>query len=114
MVTLKEFRQALTEAIRLHFADAKLVVTERRGISLIYRAELSTGALISVYYNALTGKTSYALIFDGQRIAGYDNYRFWHYHPAETPAQHIPCTEPTPKDAIRELAQVHRSRIVTS
>jgi hypothetical protein len=113
-VTLQEFRQALTEAIRLHFADAKLVVTEKRGISLTCRVELSTGALISVYYNALTDKTSYALIFDSQRVAGYDNYRFWHVHPAETPAQHVPCAEPTPEDAIGELARVHRSRIVTS
>jgi len=113
-VKLKEFRQALTEAIRLHFADAELVVTEKRGISLTCRAELRTGAFISVYYNALTGKTSYALIFDGQRVAGYDNYRFWHVHPADTPSQHIPCAEPTPEDAIGELARVHTSHISSS
>jgi hypothetical protein len=113
-VTLKAFRQALTEAIRLYFADAGLVVTEKRGISLTCRVELSTDALVSVYYNALTGKTSYALIFDGQRVVGYDNYRFWHHHPAETPVQHIPCAEPTPKSAIEELARVYISRIVRS
>jgi hypothetical protein len=110
-VTLKAFRQALTEAIRLHFADAESAVTEKRGISLTCRADLRTGAFISVYYNALTGKTSYALIFDGQRVSGYDNYRFWHYHPAETPSQHVACAETTPKDALRELARVHESHI---
>jgi len=88
-VTLEEFGQALTEAIRLHFADSMLFVTKKRGISLTCRVELSTGALVSVYYHALTGKTSYALIFDGQRVAGYDNYRFWHHHSAEAPSQHI-------------------------
>jgi hypothetical protein len=113
-VTLQEFRQALTEAIRLHFADARPVVTEGRGISLTCRAELSTGAFVSIYHNALTGKTSYALILDGRRIVGYDNYRFWHHHPAETPTQHIPCPEPTPEEAIRELAQVHSVHILTS
>ena len=113
-MTLKEFRQALTEAIRLLFADAELVVTEKRGISLTCRAELRTGAFISVYYNALTGKTSYALIFDGQRVAGYDSYRFWHYHPADTPAQHVACAEPALEDAIGELARVHTSHISSS
>lgn len=113
-MTLKAFRQALTEAIRLHFADAGLVVAEERGICLTCRVELSTGALVSVYYNALTGKTSYALIFGGQRIVGYDNYRFWHHHPAEAPSQHIPCAEPTPEDAIQELARVHKSHIASS
>jgi len=113
-VTLKEFRQALTEAIRLHFADAGLVVTEKRGISLTCRAELRTGAFISVYYHALTGKTSYALVLDGKRVAGYDNYRFWHVHPAETPSQHVACAEPTPEHAIGELARVHTSHISSS
>ena len=113
-MTLTEFHRALTEAVRQHFADAELVVIEKRGISLTRRAELSTGALISVYYSALTGKTSYALVFEGQRVAGYDNYRFWHHHPAETPSLHVPCVEPTPGDAIEDLARVHRSCIMTS
>ena len=113
-MTLREFRQALTEAIRLHFADVELDVTERRGISLTCRAEMRTSAFISIYYNALTGKTSYALVFDGQRVAGYDNYRFWHYHPAEIPSQHVACAEPTPEDAIGQLARVHTSYIASS
>jgi hypothetical protein len=40
-----------------------------------------------VYFNALTGKTSYALIQKGRRIAGMDNYRYWHRHPAGAPDQ---------------------------
>lgn len=112
-MTLEQFRQALTEAIHLYFADVEIAVAESRGISLTCRAELNTGALVSVYYNALTSKTSYALIFDDQRIVGYDNYRFWHHHPAEAPDRHIPCEEPTPEAVIREFAQVHTSRIMT-
>jgi len=52
----------------------------------------------------LTGKTSYALIQRGQRVAGYDNYKFWHYHPLGEMARHVTCTEPTPGEAIAELA----------
>ena len=52
----------------------------------------------------LTGKTSYALIHHGQRVAGYDNYKFWHYHPLGEMDRHVPCTEPTPGEAIAKLA----------
>ena len=59
---------------------------------------------IVVYFNALTQKTSYALIHGGQRITGYDNYKFWHYHPLGAVDQHIPCAEPTPEEVIVEFA----------
>ena len=42
---------------------------------------IDADTFVTVYFNALTGKTSYALIHHSQRVAGYDNYRFWHHHP---------------------------------
>jgi hypothetical protein len=57
--------------------------------------------LIDVYHSAATGKTSYALVRKGKRILGYDNFRGWHYHPAENPDEHIPCQEPTPMGVAR-------------
>ena len=59
----------------------------------------------AVYFNALTGKTSYALVRQGQRVAGYDNYRFWHYHPPGEVDIHQPCDEPTPEEAIVSLIE---------
>jgi hypothetical protein len=67
---------------------------------------LDVDTSVAVYFNALTGKTSYALIHHGQRVAGYDNYKFWHYHPMGAVNQHVPCAEPTPEDAIAQLAVV--------
>ena len=78
-MALKEFRRALT---------------------------IDADTFVAVYFNALTEKTSYALIYRGQRVAGYDNYKFWHHHPAGEPEQHIPCPKPAPGDVIAELAQV--------
>jgi len=71
--------------------------------SLTGRAELNPDTFVAVYFNSLTGKTSYALIHHGQRVAGYDN-KFWHYHPLGGMDRHVPCAELTPGEAIAELA----------
>ena len=55
------------------------------------RVHVGTSLFIDVFYNAETGKTSFALIQDGQRIFGADNTRGWHRHPFESPEQHCPC-----------------------
>ena len=103
-MTLAEFHQALQFALSQHFPQAKVVITESRGIILSCKAELGFDAFIAVYFNALTGKTSYALIQAGQRVTGYDNYKFWHYHPLGTPDQHTPCAQPTTEEAMTQLA----------
>jgi hypothetical protein len=102
----QEFRRALMEALNRHFPQALVTINESRGIALTCRAELDVDTLIAVYFNALTGKTSYALIYHDLRVAGYDNYRFWHYHPAGEANRHVPCAEPTPDDAIAEFVVV--------
>ncbi len=106
---LGEFRQALVGALNRHLAQAEVTLTESRGIVLTGRAELDAEAFLAVYFNALTGKVSYALIHQGRRVAGYDNYRFWHYHPPGPTNRHLPCAEPTPEEAIAALAKLSKS-----
>jgi hypothetical protein len=55
------------------------------------RVHVGTSLFIDVFYNAETGKTSFALIQEGQRIFGADNTRGWHRHPFESPERHCPC-----------------------
>ena len=105
-MTLAKFRQALVHALGQHFPQSAVTITESRGIILTCKAELDADTFVAVYFNALTGKTSYALIHHDQRVAGYDNYRFWHYHPLGAVDQHVHCAEPAPEDAIAELATV--------
>ena len=69
---------------------ARVQTSERRGVVLECRVELGAETFIAVYFNALTGKTSYALIHLGQRMAGFDNYQDWHRHPFGADDQHIP------------------------
>ena len=106
-MTLPEFKRALEAALHLHFPNVRLALTESRGVALTCRAELTDDVLLAVYFNALTGNTSYALIQQGQRVAGYDNHRFWPVHPLGAADQHVPCDEPTPEEAVAQLAAVN-------
>ena len=105
-VMLEDFRQALVTALNRHLPQAEVTLTESRGVVLTGRAKLDADTFIAIYFNALTGKTSYALIRQDRRLAGYDNYKFWHYHPAGETERHLPCSEPTPEEAIAELVKV--------
>ena len=55
------------------------------------RAYVGALVFVDVFFNAETGKTSFALIKDQHRIFGADNTRGWHLHPFESPESHYPC-----------------------
>lgn len=53
------------------------------------RAYISETLFLDVFYNERTGKTSYALIKNNQRIFGADNAKKqWHWHPFPAPHKH--------------------------
>jgi hypothetical protein len=105
---LPAFRRALEVALRQHCPGVRVTITESRGIALTCRVEITAEVLLAVYFNALTGNTSYALVRQGRRIAGYDNLRFWHAHPFGSADQHIPCDALTPDEAVAGLAAMTR------
>ena len=76
---LPDFRRALEAAFNQHLPGIRLIMTESRGVALTCRAEIAENLLLAVYFNALTGNTSYALVRGGGRIAGYDNHRFFNH-----------------------------------
>lgn len=55
------------------------------------RAHVGTLVFVEVFFNAETGKTSFALIKDRGRMSGADNTRGWHLHPFGSPESHHPC-----------------------
>jgi hypothetical protein len=75
--TLSAFRQALREAVTEHAPEAEVGLEEKRGIILEGRVKLGADSFIAVYFNALSGKTSYALIQQERWLSGCENYR-WH------------------------------------
>lgn len=92
---LDKLRQELYQALNKYFPSAKIEDTERRGIILEIKASVNERTFIEIYANIATGKRSFVLISDNKRIAGYDNYKFWHYHSPDAPSEHLPCKEPT-------------------
>lgn len=91
---LNRLKEELYQTLNKHFPSAKIEVDERRGIIIEARVHINQGTFIEVYANGMTGKRSYALISEGNRMAGYDNYRFWHRHPYGAANEHLPCDEP--------------------
>ena len=69
------------------------------------RAHLGTLAFVDVFFNAETGKTSFALVKEGQRIFGADNTRGWHLHPFDNPESHHPCEEMSFESFLRQVEQ---------
>ncbi len=55
------------------------------------RADLRPDLFVDVFYNAVTGKTSFALIRSSVRLYGVDNTTSWHVHPFEDPDSHQTC-----------------------
>jgi len=106
-VTLKD---EIIKAIEEEFPDAELEVHERRDTVLEIRVTLEKEFFIEVYANSLTNKRSYALIYKGDRIFGYDNYKFWHYHPVRDPNIHISCEEPSVPFVIQQMRKAIESR----
>ena len=69
------------------------------------RAHVGTAAFIDVFLNAETGKTSFALIRDQQRVFGADNTRGWHLHPFDSPEIHHPCEEMSLENFLTHIEQ---------
>lgn len=70
------------------------------------RAALTYDAFIDVFYNADTGKCSYALVEKAARVFGADNaFIGWHVHPFEDPSQHVPSSEVSFDDFLSSVEQ---------
>jgi hypothetical protein len=102
-MTTDEFADLLSAAVAAILPVAELHIEQRRDVVLEARILLGEATFIQVYFNALTGRKSYVLIHEEERVMGYDNYRFWHYHPVHDPAKHVPCNEPDLSDVLLEL-----------
>ena len=102
-------RDEIVKTIKEEFPNAELEIHERRDTILEIRATLEKEIFIEVYANFSTNKRGYSLIYKGDRIFGYDNYRFWHYHPVTDPNTHISCEEPSVSFVIQQIRKAIES-----
>lgn len=93
-MSLPAVRAKILAALGVYLPTARVQVQERRAVLLEIRAQLEDALFFDVYYNELTGKMAYTLVHNGQRIFGYDNYRFWHCHPYGQSTEHVACEAP--------------------
>jgi len=100
------FRNDFCSLAQEFFPNSKITILEKRNIILEIRLEISEFIFIEIYYNSLTDKKSYAFIKDNNRIAGYDNYKYWHIHPCGDPDKHIPCEEPSMKEVFSYMHNI--------
>lgn len=103
-------RDEIIKTIKEEFPHAELEVHERRDTILEIRATVEKEIFIEIYANFLTNKRSYSLIHEGDRVFGYDNHKFWHYHPVEDPNTHISCKEPSVPFVIQQIRKAIESR----
>jgi hypothetical protein len=105
-MAVADFKKSLLAAIAAHFPTASTEILQKRTTILQARVSIDDKTFIAIYFNSLTGKKSYSLIFLEQRVMGYDNYKFWHYHPFDKPEEHIPCEEPDVGDMMAEMKTI--------
>jgi hypothetical protein len=69
------------------------------------RVHLGAVAFMEIFFNVETGKTSFALIKDRQRIFGADNTRGWHTPPFDSPESDHSCEEMVFTSFLRPVEQ---------
>ena len=93
LLRLAEVQQACYTSPLVSYVEEVLVDID----ILKVRVYLSPGEMfIDVFYNAVTDKTSFALIDAGRRVYGADNAKMgWHKHPFDAAEQHSTCSPMT-------------------
>jgi hypothetical protein len=93
-LTLVEFESQVMEACTLSPIVAG-VSTIAVGITwMSLRGHIQDGSFVDVFFNQVTGKTSFAWIQNGQRVLGADNTKNWHWHLLGDTQSHMPVAEP--------------------
>ena len=107
LVTLgtRQFYQELLENLNRDFPQYTISVVELN--SLRFKARIHHAPLfLDVFYAANTGKISFAIIQNNQRIFGCDNLNGWHVHPFGNPERHVPISEPSLEYIIRACRDI--------
>lgn len=103
---VEDFQKLIFLTAQRTFPGASILLSVKRDIALEARIEISENTFVEVYYNSLTNKKSLSLIKEDKRIMGYDNYKYWHVHPANNVTAHVPCQEPSIEKVFEEMKEL--------
>lgn len=101
MTDTKDFLAELQRQQKRFFSEARIVYLEESPFYIKARVILDEGFFIEVRFNSYNKKKSYALVRDGERIAGFDNLDGWHIHPFGGSTSHKRIPEPSLADVFQ-------------
>ncbi len=103
---LAEVQQACYTSSIVLYVEEVLVDADILRVRIYLASEEIEAPFIDIFYNAVTNKTSFALISAGRRVYGADNAKMgWHKHPFDAADQHHACS---PMTFAEFLADVER------
>lgn len=100
------FSSLLHQAAQQVFPKASIRISVTHTTRLKAKIELGEDKYVDVFFREETQRFDYALIVASNRVFGLDNLRGWHCHPFGKTDQHVPCAEPTPKEALEQIEEV--------
>jgi len=103
---VKDFFSEVTSLLKKHFKEFHIEVLIETSKSLKINIHLARNLFIAIRYNSRNGRMDFALIYHNKRIFGYDNLKEWHFHPYESPEEHIPCEKPSIEKILTEIKQI--------
>jgi len=100
------FLSEIKTLLKKYFKNFRLEILFKTHKSLKAHIYLAENFFITVRYNARNERTDFALIYNNQRVFGYDNLKVWHYHPLGRETEHIPCNKPTIDKIIFDIKEI--------
>jgi hypothetical protein len=85
------------------FKWVKMITTAPEGTVANVRLGINQ-SFVDIYYNAVTGTTSYAYIESNKRVFGANNMKIgWHWHPYGDVQKHLPDKQITIETFLKTL-----------
>jgi len=107
MDKLSDFIKEIELASQRFFPDTEIQIKIVRASRLNIRILLPMRDLyLDIFYNVDTERKDFALIWKNRRIFGFDNLGGWHFHPYESPEQHVPSPEPSVETVFLKISQI--------
>ena len=96
-MNLPELIREVNNEAKRTFPDARFIILEDLFFYHKTRIILENNQFIEVRINSMNERISYALVYSGKRIAGFDHLAKWHMHPIKNPETHRKISAPTPR-----------------
>jgi hypothetical protein len=106
--SIEAFEEQLLYGLRKYVPGGNLEIVEKSIMRLKARYHIGISLFIDIFYAIRTGKISFAVVKEGERVFGIDNLGSWHCHPFRKPQNHVPVDEPSIEEIVSQCASAIR------